>query len=595
MFTFKSLSIKNFMSFGNVSHHLELDTPQLTLVLGENLDVPAEAGGSRNGVGKSSILNAICFALYGEPISNIKMDNLINLTNEKNLEVSLTFEHTGVNYRIERGRKPNYFRFFVDDKLYDEEGGESKNIAQGESRETQKDVQKIIGISCELFKQIVGLNTLSLPFLSQPAKNQRELIEELLRIAELSEKAEKLKENLKQTKEFIAVEELKIKSIKDSNEKVQKTIEDLKKRSFLWETKHTNAISVLETDIESLLNLNIDEEIDDHKKYSTYTLYNAQSIKLKNDKNYKAKQHLDIITRKNQYETNLDDVENNSCPTCHQHVHSETQDEIKSSVEQKIKSINDQEGVLTQEIKDLETAFNTLIKQISDLGEIKKPFYKTVEEAYSHRSKLESMAGQLQSLLDDHNPYDTQMITQQEDLLQTIDVEYLQTLNVLREHQEFLYKLLTNKDSAVRKKIIEQNLNYLNYRLGYYIEKLGLPHNVLFMNDLSVNITEHGRELDFGNLSKGEGTRLILGLSFAFRDVYESVETPINLVYIDEILDSGIDGAGLENAIKLLKQMVRDQNRNIFLVSHREELIPRVENILTVRKENGFSSIQHCE
>src|ERR1019366_4917962 len=147
--------------------------------------------------------------------------------------------------------------------------------------------------------------------------------------------------------------------------------------------------------------------------------------------------------------------------------------------------------------------------------------------------------------------------------------------NVLREHQEFLLKLLTSKDSAVRKKIIDQNLMYLNVRLSWYIEKLGLPHTVKFLNDLDVSIEEHGRSLDYGNLSRGESTRLILSLSFAFRDVYESLAGSVNLFYMDEICDSGIDQSGIEATLELLKRMSRDSNKSIFLVSHKEDLIPR--------------------
>jgi DNA repair exonuclease SbcCD ATPase subunit len=153
-----------------------------------------------------------------------------------------------------------------------------------------------------------------------------------------------------------------------------------------------------------------------------------------------------------------------------------------------------------------------------------------------------------------------------------------------------LLKLLTNKDSFVRKRIIEQNLQYLNSRLNYYLSKLGLPHEVQFQSDLNVEITELGRELDFDNLSRGERNRLILGLSWSFRDVHESMNTPIDFMAIDELIDSGMDSNGVESALGVLKKMHRERNKNIFLISHREELVGRVNNILYVVKENGFTS-----
>jgi DNA repair exonuclease SbcCD ATPase subunit len=174
--------------------------------------------------------------------------------------------------------------------------------------------------------------------------------------------------------------------------------------------------------------------------------------------------------------------------------------------------------------------------------------------------------------------------------LQIVSYDHLNELTRLQEHQDFLLKLLTSKDSFVRKKIIDQNLSYLNQRLTHYLDRIGLPHTVKFMNDLTVSIEELGRELDFDNLSRGERNRLILSMSWAFRDVWESLYSPINLLFIDELIDNGLDTQGVENALGLLKKMSRERHKSIWLVSHRDELAGRVENILKVVKENGFTS-----
>jgi DNA repair exonuclease SbcCD ATPase subunit len=153
--------------------------------------------------------------------------------------------------------------------------------------------------------------------------------------------------------------------------------------------------------------------------------------------------------------------------------------------------------------------------------------------------------------------------------------------------------LLTSKDSFIRKKIIDQNLNYLNSRLNHYLDTVGLPHEVVFQSDLTVMITELGRELDFDNLSRGERNRLILGLSWAFRDVFETTSNQLNLLFIDELIDSGMDTQGVESAIAVLKKMGRERNKNVFLISHRDELIGRVTNILNVIKEHGFTTFDN--
>jgi DNA repair exonuclease SbcCD ATPase subunit len=188
------------------------------------------------------------------------------------------------------------------------------------------------------------------------------------------------------------------------------------------------------------------------------------------------------------------------------------------------------------------------------------------------------------------DPYGEQITDMQGQALQVVSYDTLNELTRVQDHQDFLLKLLTSKDSFVRKKIIDQNLSYLNARLTHYLDRIGLPHTVKFQNDLTVSIEELGRELDFDNLSRGERNRLILSMSWAFRDVWESLYSPINLLFIDELIDNGLDTQGVENALALLKKMSRERHKSIWLVSHRDELAGRVENILKVIKENGFTS-----
>ena len=174
--------------------------------------------------------------------------------------------------------------------------------------------------------------------------------------------------------------------------------------------------------------------------------------------------------------------------------------------------------------------------------------------------------------------------------LQEVSWDNINALTEMKEHMDFLYKLLTSKDSFIRKRIIDQNLAFLNKRLQFYLDRTGLPHQVVFQNDLTVEITELGRDLDFDNLSRGERNRLILSMSWAFRDVWESLYQSINLLFIDELVDNGLDAAGVESALGILKKMSRERHKNIYLISHKDELSSRVNNILKVIKDNGFTS-----
>jgi energy-coupling factor transporter ATP-binding protein EcfA2 len=240
---------------------------------------------------------------------------------------------------------------------------------------------------------------------------------------------------------------------------------------------------------------------------------------------------------------------------------------------------------VTADLIKTQTAIDTL----TDNSVRPITFYDTIEEALTHQNNLQTLIAQLNTKAIEVNPYDDQIIELKSEALQDISWDEINNLNKLKDHQEFLQKLLTNKDSFIRKKIIDQNLSYLNNRLTYYLDKMGLPHSVIFQNDLTVEITQLGQDLDFDNLSRGERNRLIVGLSWAFRDVWESLYQGVNLLFIDELLDNGLDASGVENALSILKTFGRERKKNVFLISHKDELIGRVNNVLKVVKENGFT------
>ena len=229
---------------------------------------------------------------------------------------------------------------------------------------------------------------------------------------------------------------------------------------------------------------------------------------------------------------------------------------------------------------------------LAEIGELEAcpvTQYDKIEEAYNHRSTVESLQKELSAKQAETNPYTEQIEELEKSAVQEISWDTVNELTKIKDHQEFLYKLLTSKDSFVRKRIIDQNLAFLNQRLTYYLDKIGLPHIVEFQNDLSVIITQLGQDLDFDNLSRGERNRLILSMSWAFRDVWENLYHPINLLFIDELVDSGMDSAGVESSIAVLKKMTRERNKNVFLISHRDDLTSRVNHVLKVVKESGFT------
>jgi DNA repair exonuclease SbcCD ATPase subunit len=679
----KNITLRNFLSIGAVTQAVNFDSKELTLILGENLDLGGD--GARNGTGKTTLIQGLAYALFGNPINSIRKDNLINRTNGKGMMVTLEFSANGVEYKIERGRRPNILKFYINSDLQ-----EGKDDAQGENRETQAYIEKAIAMSPDMFKHIVALNTYSEPFLSMRANDQRNVIEQLLGITLLSEKADVIKERTRQNKDAIQQEEFRVKAVEEANKRVLEQIEALRRRQVLWQRQHDEALSQLVADYDDLQKINIEVELQSHRDLTVYNekkkqqdacnaLIARQTAWLQKrdadvkvlQTSYDTKSDIDItaelqahydlkvyeankielatlnktiagleatLTKDKNIVTKLEGeiktLEENKCYACGQDLHDENHASVLLS---KHDLLIIAQGDLAQTQNDLEKNKNSLFV----LGTAPTTHYKTEAEAIKHSSELENIQSQIAAKLAETDPYAEQIAEQctfddigsppvthydteaeavehkttvanleksietkaaetdpyleqiddmEKKALQVVGFEKINELTRYGEHLKFLQDLLTSKDSFVRKRIIDQNLSYLNARLTHYLDKIGLPHTVIFMNDLSVEITELGRELDFDNLSRGERNRLILGLSFAFRDVWENLYFPINTIFIDELIDSGMDSIGVENSMAILKDMSRRRNKSIWLVSHREELAGRVPQVLKVVKENGFTT-----
>ena len=684
MIKIKNLTVKNFLSIGNATQAVNFDRQDLTLVLGENLDLGGD--GQRNGTGKTSLLNGISYALYGQALSNIRKDNLVNKTNGKNMLVSLDFSVGDIDYCIERGRKPNVLKFYVnheEQKVTDE--------AQGDSRETQGDIERALGMSHDMFKHILALNTYTEPFLSLKANDQRTIIEQLLGITLLSDRANKVKELSKQTKDTITQEEFRVRAEQEANKRIEEQIENLRRRQVLWQKKYNSDLTVLVSQYDDLAKVDIEAELLAHKELTIWNTKKQQydtcasllareaTWKQKHDAEcnaagrlYLDKNSVDIeleltnwtrlaaynqktkdiaelekliarcksdeakeLELVNKLKADVVDLKNNKCYACGQDFHDAGHKSVLDVKEKALQhatlqllAFNTQwiksTGVLAalgplgnkptthyttdvqairhsgelhsakQTMAAKEAEVNPFTEQLFELEKVVVPaipvtYYDTEMQAIEHRSRVNNLLQQITNKHAETDPYTEQITEMQLQALQIIDYDKINQLTRLQEHQDFLLKLLISKDSFVRKKIIDQNLSYLNSRLTHYLDRIGLPHTIQFQNDLSVSIEELGRELDFDNLSRGERTRLILSMSWAFRDVWESLYQPINLLFIDELVDNGLDTQGVENALGLLKQISRERHKSIWLVSHRDELAGRVENILKVVKSNGFT------
>ena len=492
MIKLKSLTIKNFMSVGAATQVVKLDQPGLTLVLGNNLDLGGE--GSRNGTGKTTIINALSFVLFGDAITNIKRDNLINKTNQKNMNVTCEFEVNGHSYRVERGRKPNHFKFICDDQVVNEKDTDE---AQGENRLTQDEINRIFGMSHGLFKHLVALNTYNMPFLGMKPTEQRELIEELLGITQLSDKADRLKEQVRLTKADITNEEARIDAVKKSNERIEETIRKFKIKSTAWQEDKEKQIKQLDQAINELKQTDIEQEIKQHKALVLWKEKSQELNTLNKQLDYDVREEQSLETTLENLRGELADLEEAVCPTCKQGMH-EVKDHEKIAANTKNNITHTEEKHI--HIQKNMTHTKNRIHTLGDIGPKPTTFYDDIDKAYGHKQNLSSLQQDLDRFNNQENPHTEQIETLKNKNIEEIDYTMMNNLTKLKEHQEFLYRLLTSKDSFIRKKIIDQNLNYLNSRLNMYLTELGLPHEVIFQSDLGVEITELGRALDFDNL-----------------------------------------------------------------------------------------------
>ena len=582
MLTIKELTVKNFMSVGNATQSINFGNKNLVLVIGENLDLGGDDAGARNGTGKTTIINALSYVFYGEALTNIRRDNLVNKTNEKGMLVSVKFIKNNVEYTIERGRKPGIFKFYANNI----EQNTDSNEAQGENKETQIEINRLVGMTLAMFKNIIALNTYTQPFLATKQAEQREIIEQLLGITLLSQKADLLKDKMKASKTELMEEKMKIDSKMAANEKIQESIESLKLRSSAWQTQKDQDVIKFSEAIAELEKVDIKAELDAHKRLQKHNENYLKLLSLNKEKAYHEDGYTKAMESVEKTESDLDYAAQQKCPTCEQ----ELKDDKHEHLVGKLKTTLIEGKTDLEKLKSDLAKIQQDIDDIGDLGQTPETYYDSIDEAYNHKGSLKDLKRQLEQTDKKDDPYAEQIEELTKTAIQKVDYTEANQIEDLHRHQEFLYKLLTAKDSFIRTRIIEQNLTYLNQRLAYFLNKVKLPHTVTFQSDLTVTIEELGRELDFDNLSRGERNRLILSLSWAFRDVWESLYQQVNLLFIDELVDAGMDISGVESSMAVLKEMSRTQQKNIFLISHKDELVSRVNSVLKVVKENGFTN-----
>jgi DNA repair exonuclease SbcCD ATPase subunit len=573
----KELSIRNFLGFGNKTETIDLSTLGTTLIVGENMD-----RGGANGCGKTTIANAISYALYNVPLEKISKERLINTTNNSkntSMVVSLTFEVDGTNYKILRSRGAD-----PDTKLYI--NGEDKTPDSIDN--INKAIVEIIGIGFELFRRTVVFLGGDQPFFDMPLSQQRTIIEEMFKITTLSEKAVVLKQMNQNLEKDIAVQQTMCEQQEKAKVLHARHIADAEARISKWEIDKDAHIEKLKATVERISIIDFDAQELLHKQIEELTPKLQEQLSISQEADKQQRHHDQAF---NKLETELKHLLEAKCPYCLQEFH-EAQGKIEDLENQSNKHHTQKSDFLDvkAEADEIAIAIRASIDELKP--QIVHPTYKAMLLEKSNIATYQSQLTNTQASTNPHLEAFEQLLNEAEVV---VDYSKLDAMKSELEHQKFLLKLLVDKNSFIRKKIINKSVPFLNKQVHYHSQMLGLPHLVSFNPDMSCTISEYGRELDYGNLSGGEKKRLNLALSMAFRDMLQHLHASINILVVDEVDAGAMDAIGVEAIIRVVKLKAQQEKVGIWVISHRPECVGRFDREMTVRFENGFSSIDRIE
>jgi DNA repair exonuclease SbcCD ATPase subunit len=597
--TFISVSMRNYKSYGNNKTTVFFNRPGTSFIMGENLDY-TEHGASGNGTGKTTIMDALTYCCYDKPLDpTIKLDELVNNINQKHMEVETVFRKGNVGYymirrcrKMKAGAYGNYVQllFREHDDDFDDIANNTDKTLGSKSGDTNKMIETIIGMPYDVFVRVVVVQASLTPFFKLPVSHptqpcQSDFIENLFNLTVLSEKADCLKSRIKATQDSIASQEL-LREIADEKMKTHKNaLKTVERRIIEWEEDRATKIAEIEQKLTSIDSVDLEAEKKRHALLAELTkkhdvvdglLVNAQHS-LKRCK----KKLSDALDQHNH-------LSDDNCPYCKQ-KYAESAEKLLE-VEDAIANLD---ASKRQQESDEAALLNELDSLSLNIAEAKKSItVKNVDELIEIQTARAQIEQKLADLKETHNPHNDVKSDLEQTPPSDFDYAELNKLKVLIAHQNFLLKLLTKKDSFVRKAFLSKNLPFLNDRLQGYLASFGLPHKVEFTHDLTANISQFGRSIGFSSLSAGQQARVNIALSLAFRDVLQRIHTPVNVAVMDEILDVGLDDVGIQSVARVIKQKARDEQICLYVISHRSEIETVFDRTVTIQMKDGFSYIK---
>jgi len=568
MITFETIKWRNFLSTGQHFTEIDFTKNKTNLIIGTN------------GAGKSTILDALCFSLFGRSFRKINKPQLINTVNEKDCVVEVEFLIGTSEWKVIRGIKPNIFEIYCNDKVIDQ-----VSAANDQQKWLE---QTVLKMNYKSFTQIVILGSSAfVPFMQLPTSHRREVIEDLLDIKIFSSMNTVIKEKIRKIRDEVKTLELKKESLFDKVEMQKNFIEELENRGNANINANKEKIANLDSEVVDCIKENTLMEEDVLKNIKKQEEVAGASDKLKKLGTLKGKisQKVSTITVEHKFFN-----ENTVCPTCTQEIDEEFRINKINDAQNKAKDLqsgyNELEVAIKEE-EDREHQFITLSKEITKLTHEVSRNNTKISGCQRQIRDLENEIQKLTNQLKNRNSEHEKLESFQESLHNTYDELAIKKDSI--NYYDFSYGLL--KDGGVKSKIIKKYLPLINQQVNRYLQMMDFYINFTLDEEFNETVQSPIHEdFSYASFSEGEKQRIDLALLFTWREVARMKNSVnCNLMILDEIFDSSLDSSGTEEFLKIIQFVVKDAN--IFVISHKAGLEDRFESVIRFEKIKGFSRI----
>jgi DNA repair exonuclease SbcCD ATPase subunit len=566
MILFEKVRWKNFLSTGNQYSEINFQSHATTLIVGDN------------GTGKSTVLDALTFSLFGKPFRKINKGQLTNATNEKDCSVEVEFSIGTISWKVSRGIKPNKFEIYRDDKLLDQ----SHN-----ANDQQKWLeQNVLKMNYKSFTQIVVLGSSTfVPFMQLTATNRREVIEDLLDIKIFSSMNNIIRDKIRVEKECINTLDLKKESLNDKVEMQEKFMNEIESQGKERIKDKESKIKTLNIEVDTHIEHNnlLQSNVDDTEKELKEVVGAGDKLVELNNYRGKISQKVASITKEHKFFT-----QNTVCPTCTQSIDESFRinkiDDAQTRATELQSGFQKLEDAIKTE-QERERHFTNLSQEITKLTHGISKNNTSVSACQRQVRELESEIQTLTSQLENRNTEHDKLETFKDNLQETYDT--LVSRKDTIKYYNFIYGLL--KDGGVKTKIIKKYLPLINQQVNRYLQMMDFYINFTLDEEFNETVQSPIHEdFSYASFSEGEKQRIDLALLFTWREVAKfknSVST--NLMILDEVFDSSLDGQGTEEFLKIIRYVIEDAN--IFVISHKTGMEDKFEHHIRFEKLKGFS------